>query len=67
MKNEWISVKDRLPRLWMEVLLCHTDGTIVIGNRRGWGFMFEDIYGPVTHWMLLPAPPAGRREEHGQE
>lgn len=53
----WISVEDKMPRLWVDVLLHYTDGTIIIGNRFGWGFQFTDVYGKVTHWMPLPPPP----------
>lgn len=56
--SEWISVKNCLPKLHHDVLLHHVDGTILIGNRFTFGFLFEGIYGKVTHWMPLPEPPA---------
>lgn len=59
----WISVKDRLPERYKEVLCLFR------GNKgRGWKidiswvdstrfFLYEDLYGKVTHWMPLPEPP----------
>lgn len=57
---EWISVKDRLPEKRKDVLCCFN------GIRKmveiSWMdstrcFLYEDIYGKVTHWMPLPEPP----------
>jgi hypothetical protein len=57
---EWVSVKDRLPELFENVLTYDCDGKIFIN----W---LEEItemksyfaYGSktVTHWMPLPEPP----------
>lgn len=55
--NDWISVRTCQPRLWKEVLLHHADGTILIGERFRFGYLNEDVFGKVTHWMPLPAPP----------
>jgi hypothetical protein len=68
---EWISVKDRLPKLYEDVLLY--DGyEVFAGNIRGidkenlitWKAQpcdsecygwYKDEY--ITHWMPLPEPP----------
>ena len=57
---EWISVKDRLPELFEDVLTYDVDG----GIRINWLEELVDevayfAYGGkyVTHWMLLPEPP----------
>lgn len=54
---DWISVKDRQPALHEEVLIHYLNGTILIGNRFRFGYMYEDLYGKVTHWMPLPDSP----------
>jgi hypothetical protein len=58
--NEWISVKDRLSKLFENVLTYDGDGKIFIN----WLEELEDgigyfAYGgkTVTHWMPLPEPP----------
>lgn len=60
--DDWISVKDRLPELYKNVLTIGSDGKIFIN----W---LEDIIemkgyfayggGTVTHWQHLPKPPKG--------
>ena len=60
--NGWISVKDRLPELFKNVLTIDSEGKIFIN----W---LEDITetnsyfaygsGSVTHWQHLPEPPKG--------
>ena len=62
--QEWISVKDGLPKNGKEgVLIALRWGEVDIGwyeNGR-WGSQFVDEYedGEVTHWMPLPFPPKG--------
>lgn len=68
---EWISVEERLPEEWTEVLwISKTDG-ILIGRFHAewdWGDEYLDrpaiIYAGMplkfrnfTHWMPLPEPP----------
>ena len=60
--QEWISVTERLPEMWQNVLAVRTDGKFrfdFIGSLNVW---YEDVnfvgY-PVTHWMPLPEPPKG--------
>ena len=60
--NEWISVGDRLPGQWNNVIAFYDSGVIrqswVNGNNE---WLFADIYGVVTHWMPLPNPPADQK------
>lgn len=55
--NDWVSVKTVLPKVHHEVLLHYLDGTILIGERFRFGFLHEETFGRVTHWMALPDPP----------
>ena len=60
-EREWISVKDEMPPE-MEMVLClQADGDYTVGylydtEENGWN---TQVYGTVTHWMPLPAPPEG--------
>ena len=58
--NEWVSVEERLPEEKQRVIVrCEHVGTSV--GWILWGKWMTDIgphAGDVTHWMLLPAPPA---------
>lgn len=60
---EWISVKDRLPERYNDVLCVFYDEE---RNRKridiSWVdstrcFLYEDVHGKVTHWMHLPELP----------
>ena len=64
--HEWISVKDRLPKNWTDVLVLSRFGfletAVYTGTpgkwRIGWnGDMLEADN--ITHWMPLPEPPKG--------
>lgn len=58
--NEWVNRNVRLPEWQVDVLVLHDSGKIDINWVDSVGeFMYENIYGRVTHWMPLPAPPAG--------
>ena len=57
---EWISVNDKLPELYTDVIVCRR-GTVVESGRRvndGWWKVFGVRVKDVTHWMPLPDPPA---------
>ena len=56
--GEWISVKERLPKKRKNVLVRYGNGRIDfdwIDSTQC--FVFENLYGRVTHWMPLPEPP----------
>lgn len=60
---EWISVEDRLPEKFMNVLCLYPSknygSNIVVDymeSDRGY-FAYQFKYGEPTHWMPLPAPP----------
>lgn len=64
--QEWISVKDRLPEEWTDVLVLSRFGfletAVYTGTpgkwRIGWnGDMLEAD--SITHWMPMPHPPKG--------
>lgn len=60
---EWISVKDRLPDKRKDVLCLFQDEQRKIKRIEiSWIdsvglFLYEDIFGQVTHWIPLPEPP----------
>jgi hypothetical protein len=60
--QEWISVKDRLPEKWQNVLAVRSDGKMRFDFICSTGCWCEDVnyvgYS-VTHWMPLPQPPKG--------
>ncbi len=66
--SEWISVEDRLPETTMgwsaKDVLCCCDYSIQVG-RTHHGKWINIHNGPikVTHWMPLPEPPKGERDE----
>lgn len=63
--TEWISVKDRLPEKYVDVLLFNPSSeTIEIGSFFGamdkWSVAWVDDQFPkyyFSHWMPLPDPP----------
>lgn len=66
MVQEWIPIKDRLPKDWTDVLVLSRFGfletAVYTGTpgkwRIGWnGDMLEAD--SITHWMPLPKPPKG--------
>ena len=62
--NEWVSVKDRLPEYYREVLV-HVNGCIYLAMLFDQRMINEPDYwcdhsgqlGKVTHWMPLPDAP----------
>jgi len=66
MEHQWISVKDVLPRLGVEVMVYRTDGIIRVTHFYKTGVLptkvkpfrvFQNEETIVTHWMPLPEPP----------
>jgi len=58
--DNWISVKDRLPKIECEVLVYSKENLIQIVSyniRNDLFINYELIYDDVTHWMPLPKPP----------
>ena len=65
--NEWVNRNERLPEWKVDVLVLYDSGKIDINWADSVGeFMYENIYGRVTHWMPLPAPP-DRRPPEGED
>lgn len=64
--DKWISTKDRLPKIWQDVLIYYpqwTDAPIQVAHLDHHGMTF-DICGEfnvgiadVSWWMPLPDPP----------
>ena len=64
--QEWISVKDRLPEAWKQVLIYSQydfcEAAVYIGVPGKWRVTWNhDMLDAdsVTHWMPLPRPPKG--------
>lgn len=64
MSNEWISVKDRLPKPFFSVLGFMPDAGEFPSVRECYSIGGSVFYFPalndrhlVSHWMLLPEPP----------
>ena len=61
--NNWISVKDRLPEVFVPVLVCRRNrqgGQIVEAGQRdvdSWWRVYGTRTKSVTHWMPMPDPP----------
>lgn len=57
--NEWISIKDKLPKENMYVLVCLDTKHVSIDryvNKHGFK-CFGWYENSITHWMPLPKPP----------
>ena len=54
MKNEWISVKDKMPKKNTEVLTITKDNWYRVITT---GLSRSLLPSQVTHWMPLPKPP----------
>ena len=68
--NEWVSVNKRLPEKRKDVLVHYGNGRIGID----WidstqCFVFDELYGRVTHWLPIPELPDRRpkREQRTHE
>lgn len=64
---DWISVKDRMPKEWITVLvwtdhgLCQTAAWIGIPGKWRVTWNHDMIEDSVTHWMPLSKPPKGEK------
>ena len=59
--QEWISVKDKLPKGGEIVQICTEKGFVYAGELIGdtWFLDNDSWTANVTHWMPLPQPPKG--------
>lgn len=58
LERNWIPVEERMPENGVNVLLHYEDGEIDVDcHFSRCGFIGEQTFGRVTHWMPLPAPP----------
>lgn len=59
--NNWISVKEKTPPTLKRVIAAFKDGTVdttlCYETDGAITFLFDDIYGAVTHWMPIPKAP----------
>lgn len=63
----WISVNDRLPELYVDVLVFTKGGTIVIDYLDVDAMVYENFHNHwnyVTHWMPLPQKPESEDDEY---
>lgn len=56
-KTEWIPIKDNMPNVGEEVLICNSDGDIYLTYFHGWGFVGSN----VVAWRPLPTPYKDRK------
>lgn len=54
-KQEWISIDERLPEEFENVLVY--DGVVTIDHISAGGEWWYHNHDAVTHWMPLPEPP----------
>lgn len=55
----WISIEERRPRFCESVIAASSNGNVWRDEYMSDGFIFEKIYGRVTHWMPMPKAPGG--------
>lgn len=70
---DWISVEDKLPEFGDRVIVYYSgndarppriDVTNYVPHLR---FLLDGVYGPVTHWMPLPDPPAAKVKQKEEQ
>ena len=57
--QEWVSVKDRLPKPKEKAICINIHGDMMIGTYTEWGWMFPCYFEKPTHWMPLPENQKG--------
>ena len=65
MKNEWISIKDRLPENFQNIIVGRVgepNVMAIISYQDSYAYDYYwgsgmDIFAKPTHWMPLPPPP----------
>lgn len=64
--SNWISVKERLPKTYVSVLVYIPNEKpfptvregFYAGDKKGWyAFCHDEKHDDVTHWMPMPEPP----------
>jgi hypothetical protein len=70
-RNEWISVRDRLPKKGIEVICVGYKGEMLIGSVYGRDLICceseNDMLTDITHWQPLPEPPSSQRGEQEEK
>lgn len=60
-RSKWVSVKDRLPKEYEDVLAYGEEGIVIAqyygDDFGGWGTTMNKSTDNITHWMKLPEPP----------
>lgn len=65
-KQEWISVEERLPEKYKDVL-CYGNGhSFFVDFICSDGTWCDDHIDKITHWMPLPEAPKMRKEDEGK-
>ena len=59
LRDQWISVTDKLPKKFEPVIVCREDGKVEQGCRdvMDWWKVYGTRTKKVTNWMPLPEPP----------
>ena len=59
LRNQWISVTDKLPKKFEPVIVCREDGKVEQGYKDvgDWWKVYGTRTKKVTHWMPMPEPP----------
>lgn len=60
---QWISVEERLPEPWKEVLIYRGEEMAIVSSEVTPGGRW--LFSNVTHWMPLPEPP--KEDDDGED
>ena len=61
-QTTWISVKDRLPEKYTNVIVLYDIGRVGVNWTNEENEFVSHAYSNVTHWMPLPEPPESEEE-----